>query len=54
MVEKESAVIDGDLTLYYTRSEDAGAYQCRIGRSYGGLLILEVTDTENYNVVSIF
>ncbi|CAH2240910.1 jg9646 [Pararge aegeria aegeria] len=51
MGERETAVINGELTLYHTRPEDAGVYQCKVETSYGGLVLLEVTDVENYTVV---
>ncbi|CAH2089099.1 unnamed protein product [Euphydryas editha] len=51
MKEKETAVQDIDLIIYNTRLEDAGVYQCRIGNSYSGMSVLEVTDKEPYIIV---
>lgn len=40
------------VTIYNVIPEDEGVYSCRDGDTQGGIVIIEVVDTENYTVVS--
>ncbi|CAH2041967.1 unnamed protein product, partial [Iphiclides podalirius] len=52
MEEKDMAVDNGDLTIFYVRPTDAGVYQCKVGSLLGDLVVLEVLDDEDkYDVV---
>ncbi|XP_035434690.2 Ig-like V-type domain-containing protein FAM187A isoform X2 [Spodoptera frugiperda] len=39
------------VTIYNVIPEDEGVYSCRDGDTQGGIVIIEVVDTENYTVV---
>ncbi|CAG9795979.1 unnamed protein product [Diatraea saccharalis] len=49
MVPKYHMVVqdNGDLTIHGARLEDSGVYQCSIGNSVGGIVILEVIDSSH-------
>ncbi|KPJ07534.1 Ig-like V-type domain-containing protein FAM187A [Papilio machaon] len=52
MEEKETAVEDGNLILYYVRQSDRGVYQCNVGSYANTLIVLQVLDDDDkYNVV---
>ncbi|KPJ00874.1 hypothetical protein RR46_01353 [Papilio xuthus] len=53
MEEKETAVEDGNLTIYYVQQSDRGVYQCNVGSIVSSLVVLQVLDDDDkYNVVS--
>ncbi|XP_013162814.1 PREDICTED: uncharacterized protein LOC106114241 isoform X2 [Papilio xuthus] len=52
MEEKETAVEDGNLTIYYVQQSDRGVYQCNVGSIVSSLVVLQVLDDDDkYNVV---